>query len=292
MGKFRNILKLLRLKHCIKNFLVFVPLIFMRDEGGGQRILYVLIGFISFSLIASTIYIINDAKDVEKDKLHPTKKNRPFASGKISIAEGFVYAVCCFFISIGLLSYLIVFHHVSFFALFNLLLYFILNLAYSLGLKNIPIIDITILTAGFLIRVMFGAILAGTYVSSWLYLTIVSAAFYLGLGKRRNEIKMVEGGIDGATRSVLQKYTLNFLDKFMYLCLGMTCVFYALWAKEYPNPYMILTVPVVIIIFMQYSLDIESSYDGDPVEVVFADKKILAFCLLFLCMLFGIIYLL
>lgn len=291
MEKLKNIIALLRFKHCIKNLLIFIPLIFTGRSIDFEKLLYVFLGFISFTLIASTIYIINDAKDLQNDKLHPTKKNRPLASGKIQILEGSIYAICCFLISSGLITYLIIYHKISFLALLNLLVYFILNVAYSLGLKNIPIIDIIILMGGFLIRVIFGAVLAGTYVSSWLYLTIMSSAFYFGLGKRRNEIRMIETGKNGLTRAVLQKYSLNFLDKFMYLCLGMTCVFYALWAKEYPSPYMIWTVPMIIIIFMQYGLDIEGAYDGDPVEVIFADKKLIIFCLIFLCMLFGILYL-
>lgn len=291
MEKLKNIIELLRLKHCIKNFLIFIPLIFTGQPIDFKKLLYVFLGFISFTLIASTIYIINDAKDLQKDKLHPTKKNRPFASKKIKIAEGIIYAIFCFCLSLSLIVYLIVCHKISFLVLFNLGLYFILNLAYSLGLKNIPVIDIIILMTGFLIRVIFGAVLAGTYVSSWLYLTIMSSAFYFGLGKRRNEIKMIESKKNGLTRAVLQKYSLNFLDKFMYLCLGMACVFYALWAKEYPSPYMIWTVPMIIIIFMQYGLDIEGAYDGDPVEVILADKKLIIFCLIFLCMLFGILYL-
>ena len=163
-------------------------------------------------------------------------------------------------------------------ALAWLLSYFILNLLYSFGLKNIPIVDIIILMSGFLIRILFGAVLADTFVSSWLYLTVMSGAFYFALGKRRNEI--IKTDSIGKTRKVLAAYTHNFLDKFMYVSLAMANIFYALWAKEYPKKYMILTVPLVVIICMQYSLDVEGDSDGDPVEVVLCDRKLIIFCLL------------
>ncbi len=274
----KNFLKLLRVKHYIKNILVFVPLAFT----GGidfSKIFFCIIGFLSFSLISSCIYIINDAKDIEKDRLHPKKKNRPLASGAISVKIGILIAILCLLFSISAILYIILIYEIKYTALIWLIVYFILNLFYSLGFKNIPIVDIIILMSGFLIRILFGAVLADTFVSSWLYLTVMSGAFYFALGKRRNEITRTE--IVGKTRKVLEAYNHNFLDKFMYVSLAMANIFYALWAKEYPKKYMILTVPFVVIICMQYSLDIEGDSDGDPIEVVFSDKKLLCFCLLF-----------
>lgn len=283
----KNILKLLRVKHYIKNILVFVPLAFtgVLDV---SKLFFCFLGFLSFSLISSCIYIINDAKDIEKDRLHPKKKNRPMASGVVSIKTGIMIAILCFFLSIGAILYLIQCYGMKYTALAWLLTYFILNLLYSLGLKNIPIVDIIILMSGFLIRILFGAVLADTYVSSWLYLTVMSGAFYFALGKRRNEIMKSENV--GSTRKVLKSYSHNFLDKFMYVSLAMTNVFFALWAKEYPKKYMILTVPLVVIICMQYSLDLEGDSYGDPVEVVLGDKKLILFCLALLAVMALIIF--
>lgn len=183
----KNILKLLRVKHYIKNILVFVPLAFAGSLDI-SKLLFCFWGFISFSLISSCIYIVNDAKDIKKDQLHPKKKNRPIASGSISVKTGILIAVVCFVLSVGIIITIILCYRMKYTSLLWLLIYFVLNLFYSLGLKNIPIIDIIILMSGFLIRILFGAVLADTFVSSWLYLTVMSGAFYLALGKRRNEI--------------------------------------------------------------------------------------------------------
>ncbi len=284
----KDILRLLRVKHYIKNILVFVPLAFMGSGITAQKIAHSAAGFLSFCLISSCIYIINDARDIEKDRLHPTKKNRPMASGAVSVRLGVLCAIVCFLVSVGAILLLVLFCSGSVFALGWLVLYFVLNLAYSLALKNIPVIDIIILMSGFLIRILFGAAIADTFVSSWLYLTVMSGAFYFGLGKRRNEILRTEQA--GATRRVLMAYSHSFLDKFMYVSLAMANVFYALWAKEYPKRFMILTVPLVVVICMQYSLDVEGESDGDPVEVVLKDKKLLSFCALLCVMLALILY--
>lgn len=275
----KNILKLLRVKHYIKNILVFVPLAFtgVLDV---SKFIYCFVGFLSFSLISSCIYIINDAKDIEKDRLHPKKKNRPMASGTVSVKAGISIAIICFLLSVVLILFMVLCYEIKYTALAWLLSYFILNLLYSLDLKNIPIVDIIILMSGFLIRILFGAVLADTVVSSWLYLTVMSGAFYFALGKRRNEIMKTD--TTGKTRKVLEAYNHNFLDKFMYVSLTMANIFYALWAKEYPKKYMVLTVPLVIIICMEYSLNVEGDSDGDPVEVVLGDKKLILFCFVLL----------
>ncbi len=287
----KDILRLLRVKHYIKNILVFVPLVFLGDKMTAGAVYASLLGFASFCLISSCIYIINDARDVEKDRLHPTKCRRPMARGAVSVKTGIFIAVLCFALSVALVLLPIAFCGIGEggkSALFWLLLYFALNLAYSFGLKNIPIIDIIILMSGFLIRILFGAALADTFVSSWLYLTVMSGAFYFALGKRRNELAHTQSG---STRKVLASYTHGFLDKFMYVSLAMANVFYALWAKEYPKHYMILTVPLVVVICMRYSLDVEGDSDGDPVEVVLKDRWLIAFCALFAVLMAGILFL-
>ena len=103
-----------------------------------------------------------------------------------------------------------------------------MNIGYSFGLKDVPMIDITILAAGFLVRVMYGAAVTGSAVSDWLNLTVISVAIYCALGKRRNELKRTGSG----TRTVLKNYSPEFLDKNMYLCLALANVFYALWSTD------------------------------------------------------------
>lgn len=269
------ILKLLRVKHYLKNFLILLPIFFGKEIFNPDVLLCAMGGVIAFSLISSSIYIINDIRDIEKDRLHPTKKNRPIASGAIQIHTAYAIAVFCFVISIVCS---IVFS--SWKSTIWLLLYFILNLLYSMGLKNVPLVDVAILTSGFVIRVLYGAALSHVQVSSWLYLTVMSAAFYMGLGKRRNECVKQSSEV-GSTRSVLKYYTYAFLDKNMYVCLALTDVFYALWAINYNNSNMLMTIPVVILILMKYSLNIEGNSDGDPVEVIFRDKILIILAVIY-----------
>lgn len=284
MEKLKNYLKLIRIKHYLKNFLVFAPLLFSGNFFEVTLLLKTLLSFIAFSFTASVVYIINDIRDVEKDKLHPIKKERPIASGKVSKKEGIILAILLFIISI-FINWNISTSPISFIILLS---YLLINIAYSFGLKNLPIIDILILSIGFLLRVFYGAVILNLNVSNWLYLTILSISFYLGLGKRRNEIDKSKN-----SRKVLEHYNRNFLDKNMYMCLALTIIFYSLWCVDPINSlrfgdlnYLLFTVPIVMIICMKYSLNIEGDSFGDPVDVVFSDKTMLALIIIYgLCIL-------
>lgn len=284
MKKLKNYLKLIRVKHYLKNFLVFLPLLFSGKFFEGNLFLKTIFSFIAFSFIASVVYIINDIRDVEKDKLHPIKKYRPIASGKVSKKEGIILAIFLFVIAM-FINCCVATSPISFTILF---IYLIMNIAYSFGLKNVPIFDILILSIGFLLRVFYGAVISNLNVSNWLYLTILSISFYLGLGKRRNEIDKSKD-----SRKVLEQYNRNFLDKNMYMCLALTIMFYSLWCVDPINSsrfsgmnYLLLTVPIVMIICMKYSLNIEGDSFGDPVDVVFSDKIILTLIAIYgLCVL-------
>lgn len=154
-----------------------------------------------------------------------------------------------------------------------LAIYFIINIAYSAGLKNVPLLDIVIIVSGFMLRVLFGGSIAHVDISYWMYLTVLSMSFFLALGKRRNE--MIKVG--NTARNVLKHYTIEFLDKIMYLCLGLTIVFYSLWTVSSSvvaqnGEYMIWTVPIVLLITMKYSMIIEGDSFGDPADVFFQIK--------------------
>ena len=160
---------------------------------------------------------------------------------------------------------------------------------YSFGFKNMPIVDVAILSLGFVIRVLYGGYSVGIQVSKWLYLAILAFSFYLALGKRRNEIRL-----NGTkTRKVNKHYTQEFLDKNMYVCLGLTVVYYSLWAIDPAQVHklMYLTIPVVIMITMAYSLSIEgSNSDGDPVSVLLGNKALLALVALYGLLITGLVY--
>ena len=277
----KKYLYLMRVHHYIKNILIFMPLIFSGNLTDRRKFTATLLGMIAFA-----VYIINDIRDAEKDRMHPTKKNRPIASGAVTPFHAVVLMVFILIAAVVLLvvsdatagSYTLV------------ILYLFINVAYSMGLKDVPLLDVTILASGFLLRVLFGAVLTGTEVSEWLYLTVLSGAFYFSLGKRRNELQKKK---DGDTRKVLKYYTRDFLDKNMYMCLALLNTFYALWCKDITNAgmeYAMWTVPIVILICMKYSLTVEGNSEGDPVEVLLHDRVLMALCVVYGIVMIGMLY--
>lgn len=283
----KKYLKLIRVKHYIKNGLIFLPLFFSQKFLDFSLLGSVLLSFLSFSFMCSVVYIINDLKDIEKDKKHPIKKKRPLASGVISKKTAILIMILLFVLSI-IFNWLAVSNNLYSIAL--LLIYLVINILYSFGLKNVALLDIAILVSGFLIRVLYGSTVINVEISNWLYLTVMSMAFYLGLGKRRKELEKNSS----VARKVLSKYNQDFLDKNMYLCLALTIVFYALWTIDPSisilHSGMVWTVPIVLLICMKYSLNIEGSSFGDPVDVVTKDKVLLVMIFIYLITIGSIFY--
>lgn len=290
MNKIKSLIKLMRPKHYIKNLLIFVSIFFDRNIFAGSILAKVICGFVAFCVISSAIYIFNDIHDVEQDRRHEVKKNRPIASGAISVKLAYIIAFGLFILAVAINW----FCGFGWQAMTIMLVYFVCNLGYSLGLKNIPFLDIVLLVMGFMLRVLYGAAIIGSGVSAWVYLTVISLSFYLGLGKRRNELKKSKG--ETSTRKVLSFYSFEFLDKFMYLCLTLAVAFYALWSADaeievkYGTDKLIWTVPLVIVLLMKYSADIESNSYGDPVDVITHDKVLVLLSFIFALVLFGLIY--
>lgn len=276
--------KLLRVKHYIKNGLIFLPLLFGQKLFEPSSLIKTVIAFIAFCLASSIVYIINDIQDAPKDRLHPEKCHRPIASGAITSKKAIIVMIVLT-VLVAMLQIVFIKNWLAFLVL---CLYVLLNLAYSAGLKNIPIIDIAILGFGFFLRVVYGSLITGIAISGWLYLTVLSMSFYLGLGKRRNEKRSSKAD----TRKVLQYYNQEFLDKNMYLCLTLTIVFYSLWCVIAPiHEAALWTIPFVLLICMKYSLDVEGNSNGDPVEVLIGDKILLGLCALYMVTMLLMLYL-
>ena len=160
MNKLKTLLNLLRIKHWIKNTLIFIPAFFSTSKPTADNYISLIVGFISFSLMASAIYIFNDIQDIEKDKKHAIKQKRPIASGAISIKTAhFVFIILAI---ISFLACILFFQTV--WPPILLLIYFTLNILYSKWLKNIPIIDIVIPVIGFIIRILFGGVIVNVYI--------------------------------------------------------------------------------------------------------------------------------
>ena len=264
---------LIRIKHWIKNMLIFIPIISARQLST-DNVLLCIIGFFSFSIMTSSVYIINDIKDIESDKVHFRKKFRPIASNKISIKSALLIAIILFVLSITLNTFVTVTLLSS--SLLFLLIYLVTNLLYSFGCKNLAIIDVLLLAAGFIIRVYYGASIIDVEVSNYLFLTILSGSLFLGLGKRKKELSSAKN-----SRKVLKEYNEQFLDKFQYIMLTLVIVFYTLWVIEQDINYLFLTIPLLIIVFMKYCLIIETTNEGDPTTIIYGDKYLLLLCLIF-----------
>lgn len=279
------IVSLLRIKHYVKNLLVFCPLFFNRQIMNTYLFNRALGAFIAFCLISSFIYIINDIKDIEKDRIHPVKRNRPLAAGLISVSAAYLLAFI-----LGVSAALILFRMNSPWMVYMYCMFYVfINIVYSFGGKNVPVLDVAILSSGYPVRVLIGGVITGIEVSSWLFLTILCLSLYLALGKRRGELKRSEI-VEGNTRPVLEQYELNFLDGHMYLCLGLGIVFYSLWSIE-KSMQFVFSVPLVLLICIHYNFVMYTKTDGDPVTTLFSSKALMLLILLYGAVLFSILYL-
>ncbi len=289
----KNYLKLIRVKHWLKNGLIFLPIFFSINILNLNLLLTTFLAFLAFSLCCSIVYVINDINDIEKDKKHPAKKNRPLASGAISVKNAYITILVISFLALGMIT-LIYLYTKSIYVVIIPIIYIIMNILYSTWLKNIPIIDVVIIVIGFLLRVIYGGIVIDVEVSKWLYLMIIFGSFYLGFGKRRNEI--IKNG--EKSRAVLKLYNKDFLDKNMYVSLTLAVVAYTLWCVDpattarIGNDYIFWTIPILIIILQLYSLNIEGNSHGDPIEVILNDKKLLITAIIYVLVMGGILYLL
>lgn len=289
----KEYIKLIRAKHWLKNGLVFLPLFFSINLFNTSYYLGTILAFIVFSFTASIVYIINDMGDIEKDKLHPVKKKRPLAAGTISIKNAKIVIGVLAVLAAIMMWYL--FKNTNNISVIIIpIAYLIINILYSKWLKHIPIIDVVILVSGFVLRVMYGGVSINVEVSKYLYLMIIFGSFYLGFGKRRNEI--IKNG--NKSRKVLQLYNKEFLDKNMYVALALAIVSYTLWCVDQTtiqrigNDYLFWTIPLLMVILQLYSLNIEGNSHGDPIEVILGDKKLLVTAVIYVLMMGGILYLL
>ena len=278
----KKYVQLIRVKHWIKNVLIFLAMICAK-EITMDNLKITLLGFLSFSFVSSFVYVINDIRDIEKDKKHPRKKKRPLPSGKISKKSALIIAIIMLLLGIGIT--VITEKTISSLSLYLLLLYLTINLLYSFGLKNKPVVDVVLLATGFVIRVYYGAVLLDIDVSNWLFLTILSASLFFGFSKRCKEYQNSKD-----SRAVLKKYTENYLIRFQYIFIGLTIVFYSLWAIEQVSKFVLFSIPFLVIIIMRYMLVVETSDDGDPTTILYSNIDLLILAVLYgLYMIFSLV---
>lgn len=265
----KTYLELFRVKHYIKNLLIFTTIIFGADLFTND-FYKILIGFISFSLMSSVIYIINDIIDYDLDKKTPVKKNKPISSGKISKDKALKISILTFFLSL-ILNYFTC----SLFSYLYLLAYFLLNLFYSFYGKNIPYLDLLLIITFYITRIDYGAMILNVTVSLILNLTVIFGSLYLILTKRRVEIE------NKKCRKVLKKYDKKRLRIFSIISLILMLICYVIWCLMQHIKYIMFTPILVLLIFIRYDKEAKKSLDGNLVDVLLNDKILTLICILY-----------
>ncbi|HEX7395168.1 MAG TPA: decaprenyl-phosphate phosphoribosyltransferase [Anaerolineaceae bacterium] len=266
-------IKTLRFRQWTKNGFVLMALVFDLQLKNLAAVERSLIGFLVFCLLASAVYIFNDIKDIEVDRLHPKKRNRPIASGKLPIPIAYAEAGVLLAITLPA-AYLL---SPIFFLI--CLTYFLTNLAYSQWLKHIPILDVLILASGFVLRVGGGvSIIQVERFSPWLYLLTMLLALYMGFGKRRTELSTLAEAAN-SHRRVLDGYTLPFLDQLIAIVSSTTIIAYSLYTFSAPNlpedHSMMLTIPFVVYGIFRYLYLIQVKQEGGaPEELLLTDRPL------------------
>lgn len=269
----KHLLKTMRLRQWTKNGFVFFALIFDKQLFHPDAFLRTLDGFFLFCLISSSVYLFNDIVDIEADRQHPQKKHRPLASGELSINAAMIAAILLAAVSLVSGYWLAP----AFTGILGL--YLVINLLYSRWLKHIPILDVLIISTGFVLRVGAGVTLITVErFSPWLYMITILFSLYIGLGKRRAEMNLLARDAS-AHRKVLDGYTIPLLDQYITIVSGTTIVAYALYTFSAPNlpenHSMMLTIPFVVYgIFRYLQLIQTGNAAGSPDEVALKDRPL------------------
>ena len=277
----RDVLKQIRCHQWIKNTFLFIPAFFAGAIFDLQNIFLLTLGFFAFSMGASTIYIINDLADVEKDRQHPKKKFRPIASGRISVPAARLMLVLTLSLAI-LISIFLPYQ-------FGLVLgtYVLMNFAYCFKLKHIAFLDIIIIASGFLLRVIAGGFIVQVPITSWLVLIVFLLSLFLAFAKRRDDVMLFE--TEGKKmRKCISGYNLVFVDASMAVLLAITVVCYIMYTV---SPEVILRMgtehlyitafPVLIGVLRYLQLTFVYQGSGSPTELLLKDSFLQTTCLLY-----------
>lgn len=268
------ILKLMRPHQYIKNIFIFIPLFFALKITNTGLLLDSFIAFAAFSMAASSVYILNDYFDIEDDKNHPKKRFRPLASGGVSKKEGIIMMILLFVGSMALISCF------SFSATAILLFYVMMNIAYSLYLKHIAILDVTIIAIGFVLRLFMGSVVTGIVLSHWIVIMTFLLALFMALAKRRDDV-LIYKNTGKKMRRVVDGYSLQFLDIAMAIMASVVIVSYVMYTSSVDvmermnSQHLYLTALFVIMGVMRY-LQIAFVFldSGSPTQIVLKDRFI------------------
>jgi len=291
MEQIYPLLKLARPHQWIKNLFLFIPIFFAGEIFELNKVLILFFGFLSFCLVSSSVYVLNDFKDIESDRMHPTKKDRPLASGKVK--PQIALAMMVAFALVGLLmSYNI---NKAFF--FLLSSYLALNIFYSLGLKNVSILDILIVAIGFVLRTVAGGIIANVYISHWLIIMIFLLSLFLVLAKRRED--MLQFVLSGkALRKSTENYSMDFINLSLTMIAGVIVVAYIMYTvspevtdRLHTHNLYITSIFVIVGVLRYMQITLVENKSGSPVKILYSDTFIHITLLAWILSFFLIIYL-
>ena len=285
-----EILKSLRPYQWTKNLFVFAPLIFSQNIFNAPYLFKTILAFTIFCLLSGAVYIWNDLRDIEDDKLHPVKSQRPLASGRLGKTSAVVAFV--FFSLVGLgCAFLL---NSTFFIL--VLVYLLLQILYSAWLKHVVILDVLLIAAGFLLRVSAGGVVIKVDVSEWLLICTFLLALFIALSKRRHELVLLEENAS-SHRPILQEYSPYLLDQMISVVTASTVVAYCLYTisdetvAKFGSSRLVYTVPFVLYgIFRYLYLIHKKGEGGSPESLILKDKPFLAGILLWIASAVIIIY--
>lgn len=289
----KNILSIIRPHQWIKNVFVMVPLFFGGSLLDTTDIIASLIAALAFSFIASSIYCLNDIIDVEDDRRHPVKRNRPIASGKVSVKQGYVCMAMMVALSFGLAT-LIGEQAMGVAAVLGT--YFLLNIAYCLWLKRFSIVDVCVIAFGFVLRLLVGGLATCIELSNWIVLMTFLLTLFLSLAKRRDDVvRMNETG--HAPRKNTIRYNLEFINQAITITATVTLVCYIMYTvspeveKRIGTRYLYLTTVFVLLGILRYlQLTLVDNKSGDPTKTMLRDRMMQIVVALWLLAFLLIIY--
>ena len=269
-----HIIKLIRPRQYIKNSFIFLPLFFASRITDTALLISAVIAYIAFSLTASAIYVLNDYRDIEDDKMRPTKKNRPLASGAITKSQGLVIMMLLLVLGLSVAA------SVSFATMAILLGYVVMNIAYSFYLKHIAILDVTIIAVGFVLRIFVGSAATDTPLSMWIIIMTFLLALFMALAKRRDDV-LIYQDTGEKMRKVVGVYNLHFLDIAMAIMASVVIVAYTIYTTSFEviasaqNEYLYVTTIFVIVGILRYlQIAVVQQASGSPTSIILKDRFI------------------
>ena len=268
----RGLVRAARPKQWTKNVLVLAPLLPAGEQLFSSDLAGVALAFAAFCLISSSVYLINDSRDVEADRAHPVKRNRPIAAGLVSVPVAVTAAVVLALAAFGLaaadgVDLVIVVGS-----------YFAIQLLYCFGLKHEPVLELACVASGFLLRALAGGVAAGIPLSQWFLLTTAFGSLFMATGKRYGEARMGER-TGNKVRRVVERYTPTFLRFVWTLAATVVVLTYALWTFEVGNdhssPWPTISLVPFTLAILRFAIDVDAGTAEEPEEIVLRDRVLL-----------------